>query len=96
MKSVVSVRGQTVIPKDVREKLGIKPGDEINWVIKDRQALIFRVPDDPVEALRGILKDSNYTFDDFMRERNEERRNERIAEEKEEAAWRASSSTPQR
>ncbi len=94
MKSLVSVKGQTVIPKEVRDALGIKAGDQINWVVKDRQVLIFKVPDDPVAALTGILKDTGYTFEDFLKERNEERRNERITEEKEAQRWRAMSSTP--
>jgi AbrB family looped-hinge helix DNA binding protein len=93
MKSVVSTKGQTVIPKEVRDQLGIKAGSKLDWVVKERQAIVFLVPDDPVRALMGILKDSDYSFDDFMRERNEERKRERVVEEKEEA-WRATSSTP--
>jgi hypothetical protein len=44
----------------------------------------------------GILKDTDYTYEDFLRERNEERERERMQEEKEAERWRATSSTPQR
>jgi AbrB family looped-hinge helix DNA binding protein len=96
MKSVVSVRGQTVIPKAVREALGIKPGAKLRWVVKGRSATVFAVPDDPVGALMGILKDSGYTYEDFLRERNEERKRERLKDEEEERRWQATSSTRRR
>jgi AbrB family looped-hinge helix DNA binding protein len=92
-KSVVSTKGQTVIPKEVREALGIKEGTQLSWSVKGRQAYVFAVPDDPVEALRGSLKVAGYTWDDYMRERNEERKRERLKDE-EEMRWRATSSTP--
>jgi len=95
MKSVVSVRGQTVIPKEVREALGISAGTKLSWIVKGKSAMVFPVPDDPVRALMGILKDSGYTYSDFLRERNEERKRERIQDEKEERRWRGMSSTPQ-
>ena len=49
------------------------------------------MPDDPVKALTGILKDSGYTYEDFMRDRNEERKRERLQEEREERRWRGTS-----
>jgi AbrB family looped-hinge helix DNA binding protein len=94
-QSVVSVKGQTVIPKEIREALGIKAGTKLSWTVKGRSIYVFPVPEDPVHALMGILKDSGYTFEDFLRERNEERKRERVQEEKEEQRWRGMSSTPQ-
>jgi antitoxin PrlF len=42
--SKVSVKAQTVIPQAVRERLGIKPGDRLRYVI-DRQGIwIERAP----------------------------------------------------
>jgi len=96
MQSLVSVRGQTVIPKEVRKALGVKAGAKLTWIIKDRSAVVFPVPVDPVAALQGILKDSGYTFEDFMSERNEERKRERLEEKEEEGRWRATSSIRRR
>jgi AbrB family looped-hinge helix DNA binding protein len=92
MKSVVSVKGQTVIPKEVRDVLGIKPGAEIEWLVIDGKVHVFVIPEDPVRALRGILK-GHGTFADWMRERNEERSRELKLEEAEDKRWRATSST---
>jgi AbrB family looped-hinge helix DNA binding protein len=94
MQSVVSVKGQTVIPKEVREALGIEPGSKLMWIVKGRQATFYVVPDDPVQALMGVWKDSPYKFSDFMRERNEERKRERLKDEEEARRWQATSSTP--
>jgi AbrB family looped-hinge helix DNA binding protein len=94
-QSVVSTRGQTVIPKEIREALGLKEGQKLAWVLREGNLRLIPIPEDPVRALRGILKDSKYTFDDFMRERNEERAYERMLEEREAKGWRDTSSTPQ-
>ena len=76
MHSVVSVRGQTAIPKGLREALKILPGTKLSWIVKERSVLVFAILDDPVGALSGILKEPGYTYSDFMRERNEERARE--------------------
>jgi len=93
MQSVVSVRGQTVIPKEVRKALGIREGTRVAWIVEDGKAIVFPLPDDPVRALRGVLK-GHGTFAEWLRERNEERERELRQEEEEEAKWRATSSIP--
>ena len=95
MQSVVSVKGQTVVPKEVREALGIKTGTKLTWYVKEHSAIVYAVPDDPVRAAMGMLKGSGFTYEDFMRVRNEERKRERLKEEEEERRWRDTSSTHQ-
>jgi AbrB family looped-hinge helix DNA binding protein len=34
--SKVSVKSQTVIPQEVRERLGLKPGDTLRYVMRDK------------------------------------------------------------
>jgi len=51
--SKVSVKSQTVLPRDVREKLGIKPGDTLRYRLTDEGVLIDKAPaevDDPFAA----------------------------------------------
>ena len=94
MQSVVSVRGQTVIPKEIRKALGIKEGAKLSWIVKDNHIVVFPIPEDPVRALRGILK-GHGTYEQWLKERNEERQRELELDEKEAARWRDTSSTPQ-
>lgn len=78
----VSVRGQTVIPREIREQLGIKPNTKLAWSVRDGVIIVVPIPEDPVRALVGILKDTGYTFEDFMEERRRERELDRRREER--------------
>jgi antitoxin PrlF len=52
--SKVSVKAQTVIPRLVRERLGIGAGDHVRYIIKPEGVMIDRAPppidDDPFVA----------------------------------------------
>jgi len=50
----ISSRFQVVIPKDVRERLNLKPGQQVDAIpFRGRVELI---PVQPVESMRGSLK----------------------------------------
>jgi AbrB family looped-hinge helix DNA binding protein len=51
-----SSKGQIVIPKEVREKLGITPGKRILFRLVENHAEITPLPDDPIKEMRGVLK----------------------------------------
>ncbi|MCW5723332.1 MAG: type II toxin-antitoxin system PrlF family antitoxin [Maricaulaceae bacterium] len=50
--SKVSVKSQTVIPREVRERLGLKPGDRIRYRVTEGSVIIERADpaDDPFAA----------------------------------------------
>ncbi len=50
-------KGQIVIPKDIRDMLGIKPGKTLSVKLVDDHVEIRPLPDDPVEFLTGIFED---------------------------------------
>ena len=51
-----SSKGQIVIPAEIRKKLGIKPGQKVSLTLVEDKAVIEPLPEDPIKALRGILK----------------------------------------
>ncbi|HVT05660.1 MAG TPA: AbrB/MazE/SpoVT family DNA-binding domain-containing protein [Thermoanaerobaculia bacterium] len=50
----VSSKYQIVIPKEVRERHGVKPGLEMQVISKGISIIL--VPDRPLSAFRGILR----------------------------------------
>lgn len=61
MTSIVGPKGQVVIPKHLRDELGIRPGDEVEWWLDgDHPALR---PVGSGRALRGRLKGAPLTAD---------------------------------
>jgi len=51
----VSSKYQVVIPKEVREELGIKPGEKLYVMIRDDGTIMFRRPPQ-IEDLIGLAK----------------------------------------
>jgi AbrB family looped-hinge helix DNA binding protein len=43
LSAKVTSKGQTTIPKEVREALGLKPGDLILWEVAEGRAVVRRV-----------------------------------------------------
>ena len=50
----ISSRFQVVIPKDVRERLGLKPGQLVEAI--PFQGRIELIPLEPIESMQGFLK----------------------------------------
>ena len=87
-ESKVYERGQTVVPKMIREALAVEEGTTLMWQVKEGMAQVVAIPQDPVGALRGILKGKGPTFEEFLADRNAERQRERELEADEERRWR--------
>lgn len=54
MQSTISSKGQTTIPKEIRDHLRLKPGDKVKFFIQPDGHVIM-LPIVPATALRGIL-----------------------------------------
>lgn len=64
----VSTKGQVVIPKGVREKLGLKPGDRVKIeAIEGRRAIIQPAVEPPEEI---FVKAGDRLVDESLREAN--------------------------
>ena len=53
--AVLTSKGQTTIPKDVREHLGLQPGDRIEFVLTEDKTVIVRPAIRAVTDLKGFL-----------------------------------------
>jgi len=57
----ISPKYQVVIPKDIREKLGLSPGQKVQAVVYDDR--IELIPVRPIKRMRGFLKGINRRVD---------------------------------
>jgi AbrB family looped-hinge helix DNA binding protein len=53
-RSVVSTKFQVVIPKEVRQEIGLKSGQVLQIIAKG--GVITMVPDQPISRMKGYLK----------------------------------------
>ena len=66
-KTKITSKGQVTIPKDVRERLGLRPGDEIEFVEEGgRFRVQKRVLDSPFRKYRGYLKKLSGRDPDYL------------------------------
>ncbi|MGH9572318.1 MAG: AbrB/MazE/SpoVT family DNA-binding domain-containing protein [Candidatus Acidiferrales bacterium] len=54
--SKISSKGQITVPLEVRKRLGVKPGDRVEFVFKDSQAILLpeRPPENPFLKYVGV------------------------------------------
>jgi AbrB family looped-hinge helix DNA binding protein len=53
--STLTSKGQTTIPKDIRDRLGLKPGDKIKFMVNPDGSVTLVAANLSVRQLRGIL-----------------------------------------
>jgi len=68
-----SARGQIVIPRDIRRRLNIIPGKKLLIKVEGEQVIIHPLPDDPIEAFRGIFAKGESLTKALIKDRKEER-----------------------
>jgi AbrB family looped-hinge helix DNA binding protein len=64
-------KGLVVIPRQIREEMGLKKGDQLVFVKLGGRVSIFRALEDPIRQMRGILKSSG-SMADFLAEKRRE------------------------
>lgn len=55
MESSLTTKGQTTIPKAIREHLGLKAGDRVKFFVHPDGSVVI-LPKRPASGLRGIVK----------------------------------------
>ena len=56
--ATISPKFQIVIPKEIRERLDLKPGQVVSFIA--RNGMVTLVPQSPIADLRGIAKGVSY------------------------------------
>jgi len=57
-RAKITTKGQVTIPKDIRQQLGVQPGDEIDFVPENGVVRVEKIiRDNPFEKYRGYFKD---------------------------------------
>ena len=73
---VTSAKGQVVIPKKERDKVGIKPGTRVVVVAVGDHVEVRPVPDDPVSYYYGYFKGGPSLTKALLEERRKDRERE--------------------
>jgi len=89
--SALSERGQTVIPKEVRQALGLKAGANLTWTVIDGVATVRPLPEDPVEASIGALKHLKVSTADLLADRRADLEKEDAETAEQVRRWRSTS-----
>ena len=71
-----STKGQVVIPKKEREKIGLKPGMRVVVEAFEDRIEIRPLPKEPVEYFCGIFREGPSLTKALLRDRKEEARRE--------------------
>lgn len=71
MTQRVGAKGQVVIPKDLREMVGLHPGTEVSFALEGDHVVVFAVG--AHESLEGIFNHSGMA-EDLLRDRAAEPR----------------------
>ena len=72
-KSVVTVKGQVVIPSKLRRRFGIKKGTQVYLYERDGEIVIQPVTDDYIRSLAGVIGTKGKLLKSLMEEKAKER-----------------------
>lgn len=75
----LSEKGQILIPKQLRRKVGLRPGGKVHLGEEKGRLVLSPVPDDPIAAAAGFLEGDYSLTADLRREHREELGRERKA-----------------
>ena len=73
----LSEKGQVLVPKALRRRLGLKPGAKVQLTEEEGRLILSPVPPDPIAAAAGFLSGDYSLTADLRQEHREEIRRER-------------------
>lgn len=54
--TTLTSKGQTTIPKEIRDRLGMKPGDRMSFTLMSDSTVVMRVKSKRLADLAGVLR----------------------------------------
>jgi AbrB family looped-hinge helix DNA binding protein len=72
-KSVVTVKGQVVIPSKLRRKFGIKKGTQVYLYERDGEIVVKPITDEYLRSMAGIAGTKGKLLKALMEEKTKER-----------------------
>jgi len=72
-KSVVTVKGQVVIPSRLRRKFGIKKGTQVYLYDRDGEIIIKPITDEYLQSMAGITRTKGRLLRVLKEEKEKER-----------------------
>ncbi len=71
--SIVTTNGSVVIPIKIREKIGIKNGTKIKFVVEQNEIKIIPLTKEIIEETKGLLKSDKSLLKTLMAEKKKSR-----------------------
>lgn len=59
--ATLTTKGQTVVPKAIREHLGVGPGDRLDFIVLDGGEVVVRPAVTDIRQLKGLLRRDGQT-----------------------------------
>ena len=75
LRTLITKRGQTVVPALLRKKYGIREGDRLVWLDDGETIKVIPIPADVIRALRGRGRGEKLV-DALLKARQEDRQRE--------------------
>lgn len=78
-RTVISSKGQVVIPVELRERLGLRKGTAANWREEDGRLVLTPITEKRLNEIMGFLKPAPgepSMFEELFAERERERKRE--------------------
>lgn len=79
-QTIISSKGQVVVPAELREQLGLKKGTRATWTEEKGRLILMPMTDRILDEIEGFLKPhpgEPSVFEASLEERERERRRER-------------------
>lgn len=71
--SKTTIKGQVIIPAQLRKKFNIKKGTRVAIMEGEGRVILIKpLPDDPIEASRGMLKGKTSLIKALLKDRQKE------------------------